>query len=165
VGEMSERKITLYLETTIPSYLAARTPTEVSTLTRYIQTQKVCDRCKSRFDIHVSEIVLREISRGDDDAAIRRAQCVSGIPALPVTPEVVTIARLLVSEGVVPAKWADDAAHLAVACYHGMEIICTWNIKHMANETSRRRLRNFCKDMNLVMPRISTPEELLESDQ
>jgi hypothetical protein len=36
--------------------------------------------------------------------------------------------------GVIPAKKVDDARHVAIATVAGLEIVVSWNHRHLANE-------------------------------
>jgi hypothetical protein len=51
-------------------------------------------RRKGRFELHVSEGVLEEISAGDPDAAQRRLAIVEDLPVLRLSDEVLALALL-----------------------------------------------------------------------
>ena len=69
--------------------------------------------------------------------------------------------RLYLQEGVVPAKFRDDARHIAVAVINSIDVIVTWNCRHMAN-IEKKRLINA---VNLIKgyPQIDivTPMEVI----
>jgi len=44
------------------------------------------------------------------------------------------LAEAYLREGVVPEKKHDDARHVAIATVAGLEIVVSWNHRHMANE-------------------------------
>lgn len=61
-----------------------------------------------------------------------------------------------------PANTADgDAAHIALATAYGMDILLTWNCRHIANAAIVGRLRKFVAKQGYTLPEIYTPEELL----
>ena len=54
-----------------------------------------------------------------------------------------------------------DALHIGTATFHWMDILMTWNIRHIANANIRRELRDLIGSMGYTLPTICTPEELL----
>jgi hypothetical protein len=55
-----------------------------------------------------------------------------------------------------------DAAHMAVAAYHGVDFLMTWNVTHIANATLRRRVEDVCREQGYGAPILCTPDELME---
>ena len=55
----------VYLETTVPSYLVARPSRDLIVAAHQQITQEWWDTAKDRFDLYVSEAVLDEIRAGD----------------------------------------------------------------------------------------------------
>lgn len=101
---------------------------------------------------------------GDEAAALRRAAILTSFPWLRINNDVIELSDLFIAQHVVPPTSVDDALHLAVACYHDIDVICTWNLRHLANEVNRKRLQLVCGQLGISVPRISTPEELMELD-
>ena len=66
--------------------------------------------------------------------------------------------RLFVSELVI----AD--AHYACASVHGMDLLLTWNIRHLANPGKTERLAVLKRRLGLATPVVCTPEALIEED-
>ena len=66
--------------------------------------------------------------------------------------------------GLVPPQVAEGALHIAIAAAHGADFILTWNFKHIANPMMQRRIAVFLNEINLPLPFICTPEELLGED-
>jgi hypothetical protein len=81
------------------------------------------------------------------------------------TPKLVEkIALNLVRRGLVPPQVAEDALHIAIAAAHRADFILTWNFKHIANPMMQRRIASFLDEINVPLPFICTPEELLGED-
>ncbi len=85
----------------------------------------------------------------------------AGIQLLAVTPECESIAQSILNSGVIPAKADRDALHIGVATFHAMDVLLTWNIRHIANATIRQELRELIASLGYSLPTICTPEELL----
>ena len=47
------------------------------------------------------------------------------------------LAEAYLSAGVIPAKKRADALHVAIATVAGLEIVVSWNHRHLANERKR----------------------------
>lgn len=80
---------------------------------------------------------------------------------LPVTSEVIDLGHALVMDGMLPAKAAIDALHIAVATVHDMDILLTWNCRHLANAELLGELGRYLRTKGYEMPVTTTPEELM----
>lgn len=154
-------KPTLYMETTIPSYLLAEPSRDIVSLARQDITRAWWMRDHGRYAIFVSAVVMREAAKGDHRAAGKRIMFLEQFALLDATPVVQPLIELYIESGVVPPGNVEDAAHLALASIHEMEFICTWNFKHLANPFALRRLRQVNESQGLFVPQVCTPEELL----
>lgn len=113
---------TVYLETTMISYLAAWPSRDLVVAAHQRITLDWWMRSRGLFELFASQLVVQEASSGDPDAVARRLAFLEGVPLLDVTTEAVALAEQLVEEGVIPRKAALDALHIAVATVHGMEL-------------------------------------------
>ena len=109
-------------------------------------------------------MVLREIERGDPDAARDRVACVANLPVLPESDEVGELADKLVAAGLVPPKVPDDALHIASAAVHGMDYLVTWNQKHIFNPFRIEAIYAAIRQSNLIPPVLLRPDNLMEID-
>jgi predicted nucleic acid-binding protein len=153
-------KSTVYLETTIFSYLTARPTRDIVQAAHQQLTREWWDR-RTRFDLFVSQIVITEASGGDADAASKRLAELEGIPVLAVTSEAVDLAGRFVKAHAMPERAAVDALHVAVAVVNGMDYVLTWNCTHIANAAIRDKIEQTCRDAGYEPPVICTPEELM----
>ena len=154
---------TVYLETTIPSYLAARPSRDLVTAAHQQLTLEWWQSRRSSFQLYASELVLQEVTSGDAELARRRLEYLAGIPSLAITPPAQSLASALLVAGLLPAKAAADALHIGIAAVHGIDYILTWNIRHLANATMRRRIEEAGRAAGWAVPVLCTPEELMES--
>lgn len=67
--------------------------------------------------------------------------------------------------GVVPAKFADDAAHVAVATCEGIGVIVSWNFKHLASLHRNERFNAVNLLHGHPAVRTVTPSVLLNPDE
>lgn len=53
---------------------------------------------------------------------------------LPLIDTADLLARRFVAEGIVPPKRLDDARHVACAIMHGIDLLVSWNYRHIASQ-------------------------------
>ena len=154
---------TVYLETTIPSYLAARPSRDLIIAAHQQITHEWWRNAGNRFDLDISEAVLAEIRAGDPDAAARRLAIVDGLPILALNEDVRALVHAYDQRLRLGEHARADLPHLAFAVAYAMDYLVTWNCAHLANGEVIRRLRDVNVGLQRTTPIIVTPEELLES--
>ena len=153
---------TVYVETSIVSYLAARPSRDLVTAARQQVTAEWWTSRRKAFRLHVSELVVQEAADGDADAAERRLSLLAGIPVLAATAEALELAKAFVDNRIVPTSAEADALHIAIAATSGIEYLLTWNCRHIANAQIRARIERFARLRGLEPPILCTPDELME---
>lgn len=151
----------VYLETTIPSYLTAWRSPELSMAAKQQTTRQWWDDRRGLFELYISDAVLLEVSGGDPDAVKRRLEVLDGIPVLNPLPEADEIALALIARLALPNRALVDAAHIAICVVHGMDYLLTWNCTHIANATYQPIIDSVCDEFGLAMPVICTPDQLM----
>ena len=154
---------TVYIESSVISYLAARASRDVMVAGHQVATAEWWDSCLPKLRAFISPVVIQEVSDGDPEAAAKRQAVARGIEQLDITDEVTLLAREYFDAIVLPESARGDALHLALATCHGLDYLVTWNCRHLANERVRRIVREINDRQGLGTPMICTPEELLES--
>lgn len=94
--------------------------------------------------------------------AKRRIESVSGFPLLEVVSEVRTLADSYFTAIDVPEKARADSYHLALAAWHGMDFLVSWNCTHIVSGRVKRLIEEVNMDKGIRMPIICTPEEIME---
>lgn len=155
-------KPTLYVETSIVSYLTAQRSRDLVTAARQEITHEWWNARRGNFQLFTSEFVLEEAEEGDLEAARRRLEALSEAEELDLHDEARPLARKLVEEGPLPGKAALDALHIAVSATSGMDFLLTWNMTHIANAAIRDQIEEICRSTGHDPPIMCTPEELME---
>jgi len=151
---------TIYIETTIVSYLVANPSRDLILTAHQEITREWWREERARYRCVTSEEVLREVSLGDPAMSRRRVEALSEIPVLRVDDAVRLLAKELVQERLLPPAVISDALHAAVASLHKVDYLLTWNCRHLANPHLQKGLRTFIAGRGLVLPEICTPIEL-----
>lgn len=149
----------VYLETSIVSYVSAR-PSRDVVLAAHQQLTRRWWRGRRSYSLFVSQIVLDEAAVGDRKARSRRLRALRGIPVLALTDAATQLAGDLIRRGALPEKATVDALHIGVAAAYQLDYLLTWNCKHIANATMRGTIEAICRSAGLTPPIICTPEEL-----
>lgn len=154
-------KRTVYIETSVISYLAAYPSRDVVVAGHQQTTHEWWKTRRERYDLYVSELVLEEASGGDPDAALRRMEYGANLTALSLNEQAVLLARRMVEQHALPSKALADALHVAIAAENGVDFLLTWNCRHIANAETRSLIEETCHEAGFEPPIICTPEELL----
>jgi hypothetical protein len=94
----------LYLETTIPSYLTARTSRDLRTARRQRITSRWWNSWRTNFDIYVSDYVRIEVAAGDPEAAQRRLELIEAYVVLDIDERIEALTRALLLDCGLPER-------------------------------------------------------------
>ena len=128
---MLMRKLKLYLETSVWNFFFADDAPEKKEVTK-----EFFDLAhKGVYEIYISNAVLTEIDRAPQ--LIKRqledliGQCRP--KTIEVIPEMEDLAGKYIEDKIVPEKKWEDALHVAVATVAEVDLVITWNYRHLAN--------------------------------
>lgn len=155
-------KQTVYIETTIVSYLTAWPSRDVLRLSHEVMTRDWWTNERHRFELRTSQMVVQEAAAGDPTAAAERLKALAGISDLAVTPAVVALAKHVAHTLKLPRRVEADAVHLALAAVHNVDVLLTWNCTHIANGSLIPRIQRACGEHGFAAPQLLTPEQLME---
>jgi hypothetical protein len=155
---------TVYIETSIVSYLRQRPSSQVVMAARQLLTHQWWNDERRNYELVTSQYVLDEASAGDPMLAAERLQSLDGIPLLPLDPLIGVIANEIVSRAILPPKASIDALHIAMVAHHRIQYLLTWNCKHIANAKILPRIYEVLTDLGCPIPIICTPEEMVDDD-
>ena len=155
------KKPSVYLETSVVSYLTARPAADLNTAAHQQITVEWWDTKRKHFDIYISRVVMKEAAAGAAEVAARRVKILKPLRMLPFNRNVMLLAQDFGKAGCVPAKAADDAIHIALAAVHGVHFLLTWNCTHINNVATIDEIRKVCENHGCACPVICTPDELI----
>jgi hypothetical protein len=155
-------KPTVYVETTVVSYLTAWPSRDLVRAAQQQQTREWWDARRDAFDLVCSELVQREAAAGDPTAAAERLKVLADLRVLVATPLAAALATDLIVRLQLPPRAQPDALHVAIAATNGVNYLLTWNCRHLTNAVLRPRIESVCRDNRLEPPVICTPADLME---
>lgn len=154
---------TVYIETSIPStYCEQRT--EAKMVARRDWTRDWWDNHRKSYRIVTSDPVLDELTRADHPFKQEKIDLLAGVELLPLPDGIEEIVEAYVERYVMPRDPTGDALHLALASYHGCDVLLTWNCQHLANLNKLGHIRRVNTILGLHVPQLVTPLELLGED-
>ncbi|QJB44058.1 type II toxin-antitoxin system VapC family toxin [Dolichospermum flos-aquae] len=151
----------LYLDTSIIGYLTIRPSTNLITASNSVITQNWWDTRRENFTLYISEVVLEELARGDQEIVTKRLDLISELPLLALNEAVEELAQQFLTKSNLPPKASDDALHIALATVYKVDYLLTWNCKHIANAQIQKKLSQVSIQSGYELPTICTPYELM----
>lgn len=158
-------QIKIYLDTSVPNFLFADDAPEKKEATIEFFENFILTNV---YDCLISEYVLTEIDATKNNE--KKELLYDVINKYPVRIleidnkkiEILELANKYIESGVIPEKKLLDALHVAVCTVYGINILVSWNFKHLANINKEYRIKSV-NYQNLYFNdlRIITPLELI----
>lgn len=151
-------KLSLYLETSVVgAYLDNGEPFRRDLTIRWWEHEL------SEYQVFSSILVTRELERIPEPHRTGYLNLVEPFEKLELSEEVAILAEGYISRGIFHRKYMADAIHVALASFHKVDYLVTWNFGHIANVRKQARLRLFNIAAGFFSPVIVTPEFLVHS--
>jgi hypothetical protein len=111
----------------------------------------------------ISPVLTKEISktRSPRRELLEKAVLELQAAMLDVTPEVEILTRQYTEARIIPARFRDDLLHVAVAVCYRLDMIVSWNMKHLANPNKVALINAVNRQQGRPLMRIHTPREML----
>lgn len=157
-------KSLVYIESSVISYLKSRPSSDPIKNAWQAVTQQWWESGLGKVTGCISSFVIEEIGAGDSQAAGERISAVSDLVMLDSNADIEALADYLLLGGGLPSKARFDALHIACAAYHGVNIVLTWNFKHIANPVQLPVMRGLCAAKGYRLPELVSPLELMDNN-
>ena len=161
------KKIKIYLDTSVPNFLFADDSPEKKEITIDFFDNFIK---KGVYEAYISDVVIAEIEATKDENKKERllnSLLESDIKNLELTDneqlEAQELAYNYIDGKIIPSKKEADAFHIAISVIKQMDYLVSWNYKHLANVNKEKQINilnwenNFKHDL-----RIITPLELID---
>ncbi len=154
-------KKSVYIETSVISYYTNRPSRDIVIAARQQETHDWWESKIGDFEIYTSELVLREVSAGDEEEAKKRIKVVNSFLHLDLNENTYSLAKYLIDTKAMPKEYFEDSLHIAIACVHGIDFLLTWNFKHINNVQRKIAIEKTVNAYGYLCSIICTPEELI----
>ncbi|RKU08682.1 hypothetical protein C6501_16205 [Candidatus Poribacteria bacterium] len=158
-------KPTVYVETSVISYLTSFPSRDSLVLSRQETTRQLWNEHFDDFEFIVSDLVVTEIKRGDESEVQQRIRSVDNLTILQTTSTSNRLAQLLIDFGALPEKAWTDAQHISIATVNRLDYLISWNFKHIVNETMKEYINRVCRNAGYSPTNLCTPLILIEDIQ
>jgi hypothetical protein len=152
---------TVYIETTIPSFYCDGRD---GSAYRREATRQWWETQRQQFDCYTSYFTLWETTKGVYPNSADVRALAESLPVLSYPKEIDEIIEVYIRNFVMPDDAKGDAAHLAIASYHSIDYLLTWNCKNLANAFKYAHIQKINLRLGLLTPLIVTPEMLSKED-
>ena len=158
------QKLDVYIETSVWSFAFAKDVPDYKA-----DTLAFFELCRKRaFEPYVSRAVLAEIQFADVRLRKRLEELVGSVNPvlLPWLPEADSLSKAFVRESVVPRGKPEDARHVAIAMVHELDVLVSWNFRHIVNVRREERFNAVAllEGYHHYL-RIVSPKELIYYDE
>ena len=158
------KEIHAYIETSVWSFAFAEDAPEYRA-----DTIVFLDLCRKRlFEPYISNAVLSEIQVAQPPLRKRLEELLRDVKPvlLPWLPEADDLSDTFVREKAVPPSKPQDARHVAIAMTHGLDVLVSWNFRHMVNLRREERFNAIALlEGYHHQLRIVSPKELIDYDK
>ena len=156
------RKLKVYLDTSIISYLDQQDVPD-----KMRETLQLWDLFRQdRFDVYISDAVIREINQCPPAklATLRQFLDEISYTVIETDENTMALAAKFIDFGILHQKSIDDCQHIAAAIVAGCDIITSWNFKHIVNVKTIRGVKTITtlegyKDLLIYPPSILVESE------
>jgi hypothetical protein len=151
---------TVYIETSIFSFYHDRR-TSPAVIAMRDWTRQWWDEHRQRYTMTTSTAVLAELDTGSFPHRQDALAMAMELPAIPVEDNVQEIVEFYIKHHLMPINPLGDALHLALASFHKIDYLLTWNCEHLANANKFGHIRRINTLLGLHVPTLVTPLELM----
>jgi predicted nucleic acid-binding protein len=130
------KRLKIYLDTSVPNAYF-----DEKNLLRKETTRRFWKRI-GEYEVFVSDLVLAEIDDIRDEGKKKGLVTLLGeIKVLSSKEvEIKALAQEYASRGIIPVKHIEDAVHIAVASFHSVDVLISWNFEHIVKLKTKREV-------------------------
>jgi hypothetical protein len=152
------KKPKIYLDTSVINFLFADDAPDFKRITiDFFENYFV------HYEVYISDIVLLEINKTNDDVKKQELlQVIDDYPFIILEVQrdkrILHLSELYIKEKVIPEKKTEDAKHIAICTVFELDILLSWNFKHLANIHKEAFINainekeGYWKKLNLMSP-------------
>jgi hypothetical protein len=158
------RKLSIYVETSVWSQAFAEDAPDIRKATE----QFLAEARRGLYDLFISDVVMDEIEQAPQELAQRLRGLIAELaPALlELDEDSLQLSHEFLNSGAVPPSKVDDARHVAVALANDLDVLVSWNYRHLVNVRRREVFHQVGVTNGYYKPlQIVTPPEVSDVAQ
>jgi len=155
------KKLKLYLETSVWNFYYADDAPEKRDITiNFFDIIRA-----GKYEIFISELVIEEIIEANEITRKKLLYLIDQFEPIlfDIEENVIELSQRYIDEVILTERRIKDATHAAVASINEIDILVSWNCKHLVNINRKNRFNivNFQEGYRKPIE-IATPEELID---
>ena len=129
-------------------------------------SRRLMERCaRGEVTLVLSAVTLQELERAPQAVRdVLRAVGTDNLEVIAITAEIGELADRYVESGALGKGMRADAQHIAAATVSGVDVLASWNFRHMVNLTRIRQYGEVNRQMGYLPLEIRSPKELENED-
>lgn len=150
------KKESLYLDTSVPSAYFDERAKE-----RQNATIKFWNDILPDYHIYVSEITIEELENTkSEELRVKLVGLIKNFKSLKSIKKIKELAKAYIDNNIFSTKYFDDAHHVAIASFHEITYLISWNYEHLVKVKTRKLVNsvNILKGFKEI--EIISPQEL-----
>jgi predicted nucleic acid-binding protein len=148
------RKLRIYIDTSV---LGGYFDDEFN-----IDTKKLFEEIRQGdFRLVISDLTERELINAPDEVKTLLQDLKIDFEVIPVTPESIDLAKDYIKEKVVGQTSFDDCIHIATATINKVDLLISWNFKHIVNVLRIRGYNSINLRNGYSTLEIRSPKDLI----
>ena len=154
------KKIRCYLDTSVLNFFFAE-----DDIVRRNVTIKFFDQLHIIADqVYISDEVIREVRASSEPRRSQLEKLIEDLDPilLEVNNEVNELSNRYIKEGIIPERFESDAIHIAIASVNGIDVVISWNFKHIVKLKTRVMVNSVNRLMDYREIEICSPEEVID---
>jgi predicted nucleic acid-binding protein len=152
----ADKKLRLYLDTTIPNYVFTLELPEKMELTKKL-FEKIN---QGEYEAYISDVVIEELKQAKEPKRSKLLSRIKDIIRLPFTPEARDLAEKYIKNKIISKNYLGDARHVAIATVYNIDAVVSWNYEHLVNINKIRMINIVNEITGYKHIEIISPEEV-----
>lgn len=154
------KKLKLYLDTSVISAAVDEREQEKKTLTLRLFSEIKA----GKYETYISELVTAEVDKSEPEDAIKLRDIINKLPVevLVLTEEISELAGRYIKQKIIPIRYINDAVHIAVASANDLDVIVSWNFKHIVKVKTKIEVKGVNALMGYKEIEIYSPLEVVQ---
>jgi len=114
----------------------------------------------------ISEVVVEELSKASNNIQNRINDIdSSNLEIIFRNTEVDLLAFQYIESGAITTKYKEDALHIALATYYNVDVLVSWNFKHIVNLNRILKYNSVNLSNGYKIIEIRTPKEVISNEE
>jgi len=153
------------MDTSIISHLYAEDKPDWRAITEELYSDTIPSNA---YNFFISDVVLGEIKRTNNSELRDKLIKAATIPAIKLitysSDEAGVLAEKYIEQGALPPTSLDDALHVAISTICDVDILLSWNYKHLSNIEREIKIQSVNLNQGYTHPiRITNPLEVFHA--